>query len=256
VIALYGAAAGTGLASAGAQLWTQDSGTVADTAEPSDDFGASLAAGDFGNGTQADLAVGVPGEDLGAAANAGAVNVLYGSATGLTDVGNQLWTQDTGTMLEAAQEGDQFGLSLAAANFGAGPQADLAVGVPLEDVAVKSGVIKDAGAVNVIYGKANGLTDTGNQLWTQNSGTVLDVSETGDQFGIALTGGDFGNTGQADLAVGVPLEDVRAISDAGAANVLYGTATGLTDGGNQEWTQNSGGGDPSEGGDRFGSSVG
>ena len=96
----------------------------------------------------------------------------------------------------------------------------------------------------------------GNQFWTQNSGTVLDSSEVGDQMGMALTGGNFGKSGQADLAVGVPFEDVGAIVDAGAATVLYGSATSLTDVGNQLWTQVAAGGPPSQAGDRFGSSVG
>jgi FG-GAP repeat len=41
---------------------------------------------------------------------------------------------------------------------------------------------------------------------------------------------DFNNDGAADLAVGVPGEDVGSISDAGAVNVLYGSASGLLDG--------------------------
>ena len=49
-----------------------------DSPNPSDFFGAALAAGDFdGSGTD-DLAIGVPGEDLGAANAAGMVTVLYG----------------------------------------------------------------------------------------------------------------------------------------------------------------------------------
>src|ERR671912_1857643 len=40
------------------------------------------AAGDFNGDGFADLAVGAPGEDVGAAGDAGAVNVLYGSAGG------------------------------------------------------------------------------------------------------------------------------------------------------------------------------
>ena len=42
-----------------------------------------------------DLAIGVPDEDIGAISNAGAVNVLYGSASGLTAAGDQLWHQDS-----------------------------------------------------------------------------------------------------------------------------------------------------------------
>ena len=38
---------------------------------------------------------------------------------------------------------------------------------------------------------------------------------------------DFNNDGFADLAVGVPYEDVGAVIDAGAVNVLYGSAEGL-----------------------------
>jgi hypothetical protein len=45
-------------------------------AEADDEFGHALAAGDFNDDSEADLAVGVPGEDRGSAADAGAVNVL------------------------------------------------------------------------------------------------------------------------------------------------------------------------------------
>ena len=38
---------------------------------------------------------------------------------------------------------------------------------------------------------------------------------------------DFNNDGAADLAIGVPFEWVGAIQDAGAVNVLYGSAGGL-----------------------------
>jgi hypothetical protein len=63
---------------------------------------------------------------------------------------------------------------------------DIAVGVPLEDV----GTASDAGAVNVIYGSAGGLSDVGDQLWTQQSFGVFDAAEIGDHFGEALaTGG-------------------------------------------------------------------
>src|SRR4029453_3521774 len=49
----------------------------------------------FNSGGFADLAVGVPAENAGAIDNAGAVNVLYGTAAGLTGTGSQLFTQDT-----------------------------------------------------------------------------------------------------------------------------------------------------------------
>ncbi|HYU58354.1 MAG TPA: hypothetical protein VEO00_09930, partial [Actinomycetota bacterium] len=60
-----------------------------------------------------DLAVGVPVEDVGSVTAAGAVNVLYGSPSGLTVTGNQLWTQDSDGTDDAAESTDIFGGSLA-----------------------------------------------------------------------------------------------------------------------------------------------
>jgi hypothetical protein len=37
---------------------------------------------------------------------------------------------------------------------------------------------------------------------------------------------DFDDDGFADLAIGIPFEDVGGIAEAGAVNVLYGTAVG------------------------------
>jgi hypothetical protein len=50
---------------------------------------------DFNNDGADDLAVGVPLDTVGAAMGAGAVNVLYGSATGLGGPGSQLFSQAT-----------------------------------------------------------------------------------------------------------------------------------------------------------------
>ena len=118
----------------------------------------------------------------------------------------------------------------ARADFNGDGIGDLAVGVPFEDV---DGNL-DAGAVNVLYGSATGLTASGDQFWTQNSTGVLDDAEAGDAFGSSLANGDFNNDGFSDLAIGVPSEDVAGpVANAGAVSVLYGSATGLTDDGNQ-----------------------
>ena len=137
---------------------------------------------DFNGDGFADLAIGVPFEDVGVNSNAGAVNVLYGSSSGLTGTGDQFWTQDATGVLDTAEASDDFGWSLAAANFGKSSQADLAVGVPFEDV----GAIGDSGGVNVLYGSTTGLTATGNQFWTQDSTGVLDTAEANDGFGWSL----------------------------------------------------------------------
>jgi hypothetical protein len=54
-------------------------------------------SGDFNRDGFADLAVGVPYEDGGMVADAGAVNVLYGRSGGLSAAGNQLSSADERT---------------------------------------------------------------------------------------------------------------------------------------------------------------
>ena len=87
-----------------------------DGSEANDCFGYSLTAGDFNGDGRDDLAVGAPHEDTGASeiAGAGAVNILYGSAAGLTATGNQKWYQDSPGIGGTAEAGDLFGYTLAA----------------------------------------------------------------------------------------------------------------------------------------------
>src|SRR5215213_8188353 len=82
VTVLYGSA--TGLSGSGAQVFSQDSPGVLGAAEAEDGFGSALGVGDFDNDGADDLAIGVPSEGFGAISQAGAVNLLYGSGSGLT----------------------------------------------------------------------------------------------------------------------------------------------------------------------------
>jgi hypothetical protein len=47
------------------------------------------------------------------------------------------------------------------------------------------GSVEDAGAVNVLYGAATGLSASGNQFWHQDTPSVLDAAERLDYFGVA-----------------------------------------------------------------------
>ncbi|MGH2536037.1 MAG: FG-GAP repeat protein [Candidatus Promineifilaceae bacterium] len=248
---LYGTAAG--LSAASDQIWHQDSAGVEDEAEAGDLFGNSVAAGDFNGDGYADLAIGALYEDVGALANAGAVNVLYGTAAGLSAAGDQFWHQDSDDVAGVAEAGDLFGFSVAAGDFNGDGYADLAIGARLEDV----GASAAAGAVNVLYGTAAGLSAASDQIWHQDSAGMEDEAEAGDNFGYSVAAGDFNGDGYADLAIGAPYEDVEAILDAGAVNVLYGTAAGLSAAGDQIWHQDSAGveGDGAEASDRFGSGL-
>lgn len=250
---LYGSA--TGLSTTNSQLRHQSVTGILDSVEAGDGFGSALAAGDFNKDGYADLAIGVPNEDVGDKKDAGAVSVLYGSASGLSATGNQFWHQDSTGVNGVAETGDSFGAVLTVGDFNKDGYVDLAIGVPGEDV----GSSKDAGAVNVLYGSATGLSATSNQIWDQDIPNVNGAAETKDNFGAALAAGDFNSDGFTDLAIGVPGENTtnlqgNLVVDAGAVNILYGSATGLSATGNQIWTQRALGisSDTSEQGDRFG----
>ena len=58
-------------------------------------------------------AVGVRGESIGTIGAAGAVNVIYGTSTGLASSGNQFWHQNSSGSPDSAEEGDNFGAALA-----------------------------------------------------------------------------------------------------------------------------------------------
>ena len=219
---------------------------LAATAPPTSGQGIQA---DFNGDGFVDLAVGVPFEDF-FAVNDGAVNVIYGSAGGLTAANNDVWSQNSPGVLGVAEAGDLFGYSLAAADYNGDGFTDLAIGVPDEDQAATND-----GAVNILYGSANGLTATGNQVWSQDSTGIADIAEAGDRFGYSLATGDFTGNGIADLAVGVPFEDQGA-TDTGVVNVIIGRPGGLTADSTQLWSQNSTGiADTAEAGDRFGYSL-
>ncbi|MDY6833786.1 MAG: FG-GAP repeat protein [Chloroflexota bacterium] len=257
---MYGS--NSGLASAGNQIWHQNSAGIAGEAEAWDRFGDALAAGDFDGDHFDDLAVGVPGEAIGTITSAGAVNVIYGMGAGLSSAGDQIWHQNSPGIVDGAESWDKFGDALAAGDFNGDDCDDLAIGVLGESIGDIGSVPGEefprggAGAVNVIYGAANGLSSAGNQIWSQNSPGIAGVSEPGDCFGASLAAGDMNGDGYVDLAIGVPLEDIGAIANAGAVNTLRGSAFGLTAAGNQLYHQDSPGMvDIAEVGDQFGNAL-
>ncbi len=197
---------------------------------------------DFNGDTFADLAVGAPGEGVGGAAGAGAVNVLYGSAAGLT-ASSDVFTQGSGGVEGAAEQDDSFGAAVAKGNFNGDEFFDVAVGAPGERV----GSVGFAGAVNVLYGSEDGLG--GGPLFVQSN------PESSDGFGGSLATADFNGDGFFDLAVGAAGENIGTVVDAGAVTVLFGSAGGITTAGSQTFWQGNGAAGSAETGDNFGFSV-
>jgi hypothetical protein len=92
--------------------------------------------------------------------------------------------------------------------------------VPYED-----GKHANTGSVNVIFGSSKGLSAAGDQVWSQAVPGIESPPEKNDRFGFSLAAANFGGSGHADLAVGVPFEGVEAT---GAIHVIYGASSGLT----------------------------
>lgn len=238
VYTIYGSA--SGLTATGNQMWAQDVLGVQGVLEESDSFGWSVTSGDFDNDGWDDLAVGVVSESTATVVYAGAVQILYGSATGLT-VRDQLLSQEELGL--TAHYNVDFGYSVSAADFDGDGYSDLAVGVPSEDL-LGVGPPDNCGAVDVIYGGIGGLITATTQTWIQGSLVGLEDSpEEADQFGFVLAAADFNGDTYADLAVGIPYEDLELIpttqEDAGAVQVIYGSKDGLTGSGDQFWHQGS-----------------
>jgi hypothetical protein len=247
VIVLYGIH--SGLSSTSSQEWAQGVSGLGGEPEAYDQFGESLTAGDFNGDGRDDLAVGAPDEDWGTTEDVGAVSVLYGSRDGLTAAGNQVWF-DT-----SYEENDEYGRALAAGDFNGDGRDDLAVGIPGQLV----GGDASAGAAEILYGASSGLfrrTGIWNDVWHQDRGGMVDSAELHDRFGTSLAAGNFNGDDYADLAVGIPREDIGSAHQAGAIHIMHGSAGGIAIAGNAFWHQDS---PYIEGGcetdDRFGSAL-
>lgn len=195
--------------------------------ETGDEFGSSMAAGNFNNDDYDDLVVGAYHESIEspAASEAGMITVFMGSASGLGVSGGTCLYQLEGFLLPGtAGANDNLGKALAVGNFDGDAYEDLAIGAPFDNA---------GGSVTVVPGSAGGLDIAQAEVWTQNTAGMVDSEEAGDRFGAALATGDLfggGNT-DCDLVVGVPGEDTTR----GAVHIIYGCSGGLTATGNQIW---------------------
>jgi hypothetical protein len=207
---------------------------IPDSPDAGDQFGFSLAVGNFNGDTQSignnvydfdDLAIGIPGED-----EVGAVLILYGSQFDLlfgSSVFLGVW--DLGGDPEI---GDAFGKSLAAGDFDGNGADDLAIGAPSADLGAN---LIDAGRVTVLYSQFLGPFDYSLTEWV-SLGSIFGSAwnHSYDHFGTALAAFHFDPHWDAvgepfgieSLAFGIPGMN----SYQGAFAVLRGTASGFSPG--------------------------
>lgn len=197
---IYGLGPGAGLdafAPVPAEFWHQNIAGIPEVNDPNDWFGYSLAAGDFNGDKIDDLAVGVPNEDVGAIADAGFVNTIYGAGAGLGleaagPVPAEAWHQNRPGVPNLNEGSDRFGWALTVGDFDLNGCMDLGVGVPFEDL----GAAADCGMVITIYGDfpagvgLDGFVPVASEQWHQNTAGIPDVNEPGDGFGTALDNDD------------------------------------------------------------------
>jgi hypothetical protein len=197
---------------------SQNSIFIFEECEIGDAFAAAVAAADFDGDSHDDLAIGIPGEDDG-----GAMEVIFGSVNGLIFADSVFWYPEA--LGETTESGDEFGAALAAGRFDGDAYADLAIGIPREDLG--SPVAMDAGVVSIAYGGAADfdLARTDHLARSSLTGLGLDDAEYG-LFGYALAAGDFDGDGIDDFAIGI-LGQATAGQRTGAAAVVMGSPGGL-----------------------------
>ncbi|MFI7277494.1 VCBS repeat-containing protein [Streptomyces sp. NPDC049879] len=129
----------------------QSTAGVAGAAEPDDAFGQSVSAGDVDGDGYADLAVGSPGETIGAAESTGSAYVLRGGSGGLTGTRSQVFDRGTAGVPGGRTAYDTFGAAVRLRDTNGDRRADLLVDGRQPSVRLP--------------GTASGVTATGASWW-------------------------------------------------------------------------------------------
>ncbi|MFE5207681.1 hypothetical protein [Streptomyces sp. NPDC056600] len=150
---------------------------------------------DFNGDGYRDLAVGAPSAAAGTVEAAGAVVVLYGSASSVNTTRRTVITQASTGIPGAAEAYDDFGRTVAAADLDRDGYADLLVSAPGEDV---DGAGESRGSVTVVWGGPSGLA--GGATITPPTG--YGEGRTACRFGMSIATGDMNGDGAPEVGIG------------------------------------------------------
>lgn len=211
----YGVAGKAG----GGEETTLTQADAGEITEAGDRFGSVLRAGYVDGDGCADLVVGVPDEDVGSAADAGIVQVIYGSPGGLgRGEPSRVIRPGSDGVPGTAAAGDRFGATLDVSGPGSVTHA-MVVGAPGCDV----GTATDAGQVTYVP-FVSGHPGTTVAI-SQDSPGIAGVAESGDHGGVVDSGA------VQEFPVGDPIEnafleqeDLGGVSEPGdhfGASVAY-----------------------------------
>ncbi len=165
--------------------------------------------GDVNGDGYDDILVAAPYDDT-AANNAGAVHVIYGSATQLTSID----LSESDVKIYGNSADDALGTQIAAdGDINGDGYYDIVVSSSLEDT-----VATDAGAVYVIYGSDS----LGTSIAVSAANVTIRGADEHDNTGSSFaSSSDVNDDGYDDLIIGAPQDDDSA-DNAGAVYVIYG----------------------------------
>lgn len=147
-------------------------------------FGNALAVGDFNADGIDDLVISANNDTVAGIASAGSMNVFLGSITGISTEDHYV-TQSTPLVAGSAEFGDQFGIALAAADFDADGDSDLAIGIHGQTV----GALETCGAVLIFEGSSFSIFDYGSSRVIDKSHPSIEGDPVEGTYFAASLGG-------------------------------------------------------------------